>query len=78
MASVTATVKLTKWIMAQIDELVAKGIFTSRSEALREAARIMVLSQYGALKGTQTKEQLTETDKAKSLGRFLASKGLKV
>jgi Arc/MetJ-type ribon-helix-helix transcriptional regulator len=74
MASVTATVKLTKWILGQIDELVAKGIFTSRSEALREAARIMVLSQYGAM-GKRKSIFLTKEEKDEALKRFLKKRG---
>lgn len=75
--SVTATVKLTKWLLGKIDELVEEGIFTSRSEALREAARLMVLSQYGLLKEKQKKTQLSEKDKEKAFNKFLESKGLK-
>ena len=69
--SITASVKLTGWLLEKVDELVEKGVFTSRSEAIREATRLMILSQYGILKGKQKKTQLSEKKREKTFNKFL-------
>ena len=57
-----------------MDELVEKGVFTSRSEAIREITRLMVLSQYSILRGKQKKTQLSEKEREKTFKKFMNTK----
>jgi Arc/MetJ-type ribon-helix-helix transcriptional regulator len=74
----TASVKLTDYLMSQVDKLVEKGIFVNRSEAIREAVRLMINSQFGVMKGKPGKQQITEKDRMKALKILAASGGLKL
>jgi Arc/MetJ-type ribon-helix-helix transcriptional regulator len=76
--TVTASVKLTDYLMSQVDELVEKGIFVNRSEAIREAIRLMINSQFGIMKGKAGKTQITEKDRAHALKVLAASEGLRL
>lgn len=75
MTTVTASVKLTKTQMKDIDELVEKGIYTSRSEAIRSSVRDRIASYRGILKGKVKKEQITEEDKARALRELAKENG---
>lgn len=64
--------------MSQVDQLVEKGIFMNRSDAIREAVRLMINSQFGIMKGKQGKTQITEADKAHALKVLAQREGLKL
>ena len=70
----TVSTKLTGPLAEKIDQLVESGLYVSRSEALRDAARLLVMEQKGSLKGLG-KEQLTEEDKARFFRKYVKEKG---
>jgi Arc/MetJ-type ribon-helix-helix transcriptional regulator len=47
----TISLRLPDRILEDIDALVEKGIYASRTEALREGARIILRTQIGSLQG---------------------------
>jgi len=47
----TISLRLPDRILEEIDALVEKGIYASRTEALREGARIILRTQVGSLSG---------------------------
>ena len=49
--SATVATKLTERMIENLDKLVEAGIYTSRSEALRDAARLLLGTHVGSLKG---------------------------
>ena len=46
------SLRLPDKLIEEIDELVSSGMYASRTEALREAARNLLKSQIGSLKGS--------------------------
>ncbi len=76
--TVSVSTKLTYEILKGIDELVKSGEYTSRSEALRDAARVLLRLRRGALKESGLKEQLDEKEKLQALERMVKEKGLKL
>jgi Arc/MetJ-type ribon-helix-helix transcriptional regulator len=46
------SLRLPDKLIEEIDELVSRGMYASRTEALREAARNLLKSQIGSLKGS--------------------------
>jgi len=77
-STITASVKLTDYLMSQVDKLVEEGVFVNRSEAIREAVRLMVNSQFGVLKGKQKKSQVSARDRMRALKVLAASEGLEL
>lgn len=51
----TICLRLPDRILEDIDELVEKGVYASRTEALREGARIILRTQIGSLQGKPIK-----------------------
>jgi Arc/MetJ-type ribon-helix-helix transcriptional regulator len=51
MVTVTVATKLTEKMVKAIDELVKEGYYANKSEALRDAARIMISIQSGMFNG---------------------------
>ena len=47
----TISLRLPDKILEEIDDLVAQGVYASRTEALREGARILLRMQTGSLPG---------------------------
>lgn len=47
----TISLRLPDKILEEIDNLVAQGVYASRTEALREGARILLRMQTGSLPG---------------------------
>ena len=56
----TVSTKLPDQLVKEIDVLVDKGVYLNRSEALRESAREVILTQQGSLKGKVKEEQLEQ------------------
>ncbi len=75
MKTVTVATKLTEKMTEIIDEMVEEGIYTSRSDALRDAARLMIVSQRGILNG---KTRYTKENRKKALKNFATKKGFKL
>jgi len=48
----TISLRLPRKILEEIDALVEKGVYASRTEALREGARLLLRMQTGSLKGS--------------------------
>jgi len=48
----TISLRLPRRILEEIDALVEKGVYASRTEALREGARLLLRMQIGSLKGS--------------------------
>ena len=46
------SLRLPDKLIEEIDELVSSGMYANRTEALREAARNLLKSQIGSLKGS--------------------------
>ncbi len=66
-------VRLTTQLISKLDELVEEGQYPNRSEALREAARIMIRLQHGMFDG-----RARPVDKDKIAEEFARSKGFKL
>ncbi len=47
----TISLRLPSKILEEIDALVEKGVYASRTEALREGARLLLRAQTGSLQG---------------------------
>jgi Arc/MetJ-type ribon-helix-helix transcriptional regulator len=62
--SVTVGTKLTEKMLEGIDKLVESGIYTSRSEALRDSARLLLGMHIGSLKGKP--EEISKDEIVKS------------
>lgn len=73
MVTMTVAAKLTKKMVKAIDELVKEGYYTNRSDALRDAARIMLSIQSGIYNSRAKK-----ISKDKILKSFAAKKGFKL
>jgi len=65
--------RLTEHITAEIDKLVKKGIYPNRSEALREAARMLIRVQRGAYTG-----RAKDISKDELLEEYAKEKGYKL
>ena len=76
--TVTASVKLTDYLLSQVDDLVEKGVFVNRSEAIREAVRLMINSQFGVMKGGPGVSQISEAGKARALKVLSQREGLRL
>ena len=76
--TVSVSTKLTAEILKGIDRLVESGEYTSRSEALRDAARVLLRVRRGVLKESGLKEQLDEKEKLQALEKLVKEKGLKL
>ncbi len=51
MKTVTVATKLTEKMAEMIDKMVEEGIYTSRSDALRDAARLLIQIKKGSFTG---------------------------
>ena len=72
MKTVTVATKLTKKMVEAIDEMIKKGEYTNRSDALRDAARIMLRLQAGMYTG-----RARHVSKDEIMKSFLKEKGFK-
>ena len=75
MKTVTVATKLTEKMIKMIDKLIEKGIYVNRSDALRDAARILIRLQYGAM-GRRKSIFLTKREKDKALKEYAKERGL--
>jgi len=71
----TISTKLSDEMVEKVDKLVKSGLYLSRSEAIREAARALWLKQKGSLKGIGKKEQVTTEDRERVLKELIKEKG---
>jgi len=65
----TVPVRLPEKLVTEIDKLVERGLFLSRSEALRYGARILVLLSTRLLTLHQLAEEITYLEAKKRLAR---------
>ncbi|MDI6902328.1 MAG: ribbon-helix-helix domain-containing protein [Methanocellales archaeon] len=76
--TVAVGTKLTKVMVEEIDRLVKDGVYTSRSEALRDATRLLVRAHRGGLRGKITRTQFTDEEREEALKEFIRQKGLEL
>jgi len=76
--TVSVSTKLTKEILKGIDALVERGEYTSRSEALRDAARMLIRAQRGALKWSGLKDQVGSEERERALKELAKENRLKL
>ena len=74
--TVSVSTKLTEEILKGIDRLVERGEYTSRSEALRDAARMLIRAQRGLLKGSAFREQIGDEEREQALNELAREKNL--
>ena len=68
----TISLRLPRKILEEIDALVEKGVYASRTEALREGARLLLRMQTGSLRGSPV-----EVSKDEIWGEFEEEKASK-
>jgi Arc/MetJ-type ribon-helix-helix transcriptional regulator len=66
-------VRLTEQLTKELDKLVKEGMYPNRSEALREAARLLLRMQRGMLTG-----RAKPLDRDKLMEEFAKSRGFKL
>ncbi len=76
--TVSVSTKLTAEILRGIDRLVERGEYTSRSEALRDAARMLIRAQRGVLKGSGLKGQIGDEERELALEKLARERKLKL
>ena len=67
------TLRLTESLAKEIDKTVRKGLYSSRSEFLREAARALLNMQKGMFTG-----KTREVDRDKLIKEYAREKGFKL
>lgn len=76
--TVSVSTKLTEEILKGIDRLVERGEYTSRSEALRDAARMLIRANRGGFKGSGLRGQIGDEEKELALKELAREKKLKL
>jgi len=78
MSTVTVGTKLTDHLLQEIDRLVEEGQYTSRSEALREGARLLIMINRGQLVGVVKSGPISKGTKDTALKDLAKRKDLSV
>ncbi|MDD5182501.1 MAG: ribbon-helix-helix domain-containing protein [Candidatus Nanoarchaeia archaeon] len=83
MRTITVATKLTEKMAEVIDALVKEGVYTNRSEALRDAVRLQIRMYRGIISGEKLKTQsgkaeFGKADKDKMLKKFAMQTGLNI
>jgi len=76
--AVTVGTKLTRAMIEEIDHLVEDGTYVSRSEALRDAARLLIRTYRGSLKGKVARKELSDKERESALKDFAKRRGLRL
>lgn len=77
MKTVTVATKLTEKMTEIIDEMVEEGIYTSRSDALRDAARILIFYQKDAM-GKRKSPLVSKKEKSTAWKNYAKKRGFKL
>ena len=74
MPTQTLVMRMSKKIVEEVDKMVEEGYYASRSEAMRDAARLMIRMQRGMIKA-DINWRMTKEQKDEAVREFLKERG---